>query len=257
MKVRGVAEHGVVELAAGGDALHGFEAEGAELGRVSFDGGGGEAPEGEGRGDIDHAGAAGHDGLGGGGEGREEVAFEEGEAIAAVGRSGRGRRGGGSGGVEHVLNGADGADGIFGEGEGHGNGADEFAVDVDGAAAHALHDAGVFEGSAGEAREDEGFLGAGVIEDAEDIGLELLDFVADEDSASGGVHAARISRRGRICADAERARAATKAKRARRRTGPYCSWGRVRRGRMGHAWRGVRLRRGAYAFGSGFLGRHI
>ena len=87
------------------------------------------------------------------------------------------RRRGGGGGAQHVFDGADAGDGILGEGEGHGDGADEFAVDVDRAAAHALHDAGMFERSAGEAGEDEGFLGADVVEHAEDFDLEFLDFV--------------------------------------------------------------------------------
>ena len=63
-----------------------------------------------------------------------------------------------------------------------------FAIDIDRAAAHALHDAGVFEGTAGESREDEGFLGADVIEHAQDFDLKLLDAVAVEDGAPDAVH---------------------------------------------------------------------
>ena len=90
---------------------------------------------------------------------------------------------------QHGLDGADAGDGVLGEREGHGDGADEFAVDVDGAAAHALHDAGMFQRSAGEAGEDEGFLGADIVEHAEDFDLELLDLVAVEDGAAGAAHA--------------------------------------------------------------------
>ena len=64
----------------------------------------------------------------------------------------------------------------------------EFAIDVDGAAAHALHDAGVFEGSAGETGEDEGFLGADIVEHSEDFDLKVLDFVPVEYSAAGAAH---------------------------------------------------------------------
>ena len=92
------------------------------------------------------------------------------------GRWRRGGRGGDGGGPQHGLDGADAGDGVFGEREGHGDGADEFAVDVDRAAAHALHDAGMFERSAGEAGEDEGFLGADIFEHAEDFDLKILDF---------------------------------------------------------------------------------
>ena len=104
----------------------------------------------------------------------------------------RRRRGGCSGGggrAQHGLDGADAGDRVLGKREGHGDGADEFAVDVDGAAAHALHDAGVFQGSAGEAGEDEGFLGADVVEHAEDFDLKVLDLVAVEDGAAGAAHA--------------------------------------------------------------------
>jgi len=101
-------------------------------------------------------------------------------------RIGRGGRGGGT---YHVLDWTNGGDRVFGEWECHGDGADEFAVDVDGAAAHSFHDAGVFEGPAGEAREDEGFLGAEVVEDAENFDLELVDAVTGEDGAAGASHA--------------------------------------------------------------------
>src|SRR5205085_6833538 len=80
-------------------------------------------------------------------------------------------------------------DGVLGKGAGHGDGADEFSIDVDRAAAHALHDAGMFEGAAGEAGEDEGFFGAEILEDAEDFDLELVDAIAGEDGASSAAHA--------------------------------------------------------------------
>ena len=41
----------------------------------------------------------------------------------------------------------------------------------------------------GEAGEDEGFLGADIVEDAEDFDLEVLDFVPIKDGAPSAVHA--------------------------------------------------------------------
>ena len=62
-------------------------------------------------------------------------------------------------------------------------------VDVDGAAAHALHDAGLFERPAREPRQDDGFLGPNVLEHAEDFHLKFVDAPARENGAAGAVHA--------------------------------------------------------------------
>src|ERR1039457_4472453 len=83
---------------------------------------------------------------------------------------------------------AGGGDGVLGKREGHCHRPDEFAVDVNRAPAHALHDAGVFQRSAGEAGEDEGFLGADIVEHAQDFDLEVLDFVPVIDCAAGAAH---------------------------------------------------------------------
>ena len=59
LEVGGIA-HGGLDLAAAGDALARFESEGAELRREGVERGAAESAEGERRGDIDHAGLAGH-----------------------------------------------------------------------------------------------------------------------------------------------------------------------------------------------------
>ena len=46
----------------------------------------------------------------------------------------------------------------------------------------------MFQRTAGEAGEDEGFLGADVVEHAKDFDLKVLDFVPIEDGAAGTVH---------------------------------------------------------------------
>src|SRR6185312_4734117 len=64
-----------------------------------------------------------------------------------------------------------------------------FAVNVDRAATHPLHDAGVFERSAGETAEDEGLLRTDVVENAEDFDVKVFYFVAGENGFTDGVHA--------------------------------------------------------------------
>ena len=46
----------------------------------------------------------------------------------------------------------------------------------------------MLERAAGEPRENEGFLGADILEDAKDLDLEFFDAVAGEDGASGAAH---------------------------------------------------------------------
>ena len=139
-------------------------------------------------------------------------------AEAAVGR-GRGDGGGNGGGAHHVLDGPDAGDGVLGEREGHGDGAGQFAIDIDGAAAHALHDAGMFERAAGEPGQDEGFLGAEIVEHAEDFDLEFVDAVAGEDGAAGAAHAGSDVLQGKkeagLGEEGQRARGAAGTRKAR------------------------------------------
>ena len=122
--------------------------------------------------------------IAGSGRGMARVTSRSARAsCVARSRRGSGRR------TQHVLDGANARDGVLGEREGHGDGADEFAIDIDRAAAHALHDAGVFQRAAREAREDQRFLGADVFEHAEDFDIEVGDLVAGKDGASDAVHA--------------------------------------------------------------------
>ena len=120
--------------------------------------------------------------------GRERGASEVGGRQVEGGAGAR-RRGGQIGGPHHVLDGPDAGDGILGERERHGDGAGQFAVDIDRAAAHALHHAGVLQRTAGEPRQDQGFLGAEIIQHAQDFDLKLLDAIAGEDGAADAVHA--------------------------------------------------------------------
>jgi hypothetical protein len=46
----------------------------------------------------------------------------------------------------------------------------------------------MFQRSAGEAGEDEGFLGTDVVEHAENFDLEVLDFVPVKDGTPGAAH---------------------------------------------------------------------
>ena len=98
-----------------------------------------------------------------------------------------------------------------------GHGADQPAVDVDRAAAHAGDDAGVGERTAFEPREDQVAARADdVLEHAEDVDLELLDAGAVEDGPADADHA-RPDLRRRPSA-AWRARQPGRAQRRRSRT---------------------------------------
>ena len=92
-------------------------------------------------------------------------------------------------GPDHVFDGANAGDGLLGEGKRQGDGAGKFAVDVDGAAAHPLHHAGLPQRTAGEPRQDDGLVRTDIIEHAEDLHLEFLDAIPGKHGASGAVHA--------------------------------------------------------------------
>ncbi len=77
---------------------------------------------------------------------------------------------------EHLLDGRDAGDGFLGElADAVGERANQLAVDVDGAAAHAIDDAGVFGLGAVELGENEVLAGAArAAQDAEDLDLHGL-----------------------------------------------------------------------------------
>jgi hypothetical protein len=82
---------------------------------------------------------------------------------------------------DHLLNRLYAGDGLFSEREAKRDGSEQFAIDINRAAAHSLHDAGLFEGPAGELGEDDGLLWSEVFEDTEDLDLELFDPISAED----------------------------------------------------------------------------
>ena len=89
----------------------------------------------------------------------------------------------------HLAERRDAGDRLLAEGPGVGDGAEQFAVDVDGAAAHAGDDAGLVEVQAGQPAKDHVAAGAGVLEHAEDLGLEGLDLGPLHDGAAVALHA--------------------------------------------------------------------
>jgi len=134
-------------LGAGGNALSRFEAEGARLRGEGVERAWLKPPKERG-GDIDHAGLAGERAAGLGSAG--EVAVEEGGALAGAG----GEEAGAAEGVVAVRTMAS-IGGcrrwVLGEGNAIATAPTSLPSDVNGAAAHALHDACVFEGATGEA----------------------------------------------------------------------------------------------------------
>ena len=188
LEIGGVA-HARLDFSARGDALARLQAQRAQLRRERFQRGAAEPAEGDGGGDIHHArfagGPRGHPGLGFGQDAREiPIGQRDGGALDRP-RGGWQCRGG----PHHVLDGPYAGDGIFGERKRHGHRAHQPAIDIDRAAAHARHDPGMFERPAREPRQDERFLGADVIQHAQDLDLEFVDLAARKDGPAGAAHA--------------------------------------------------------------------
>src|SRR5947209_1419346 len=76
---------------------------------------------------------------------------------------------------DHLLNWLNSGDRLFRKRKPERNRSQQFAVDIDWTTAHSLHDAGLFEGTAGELREDNSLLWREVFEDTEGLDLELFD----------------------------------------------------------------------------------
>jgi hypothetical protein len=83
---------------------------------------------------------------------------------------------------KHSLNGLDACYGLFGEREAEGDGPEQLTVDVDGATAHTLENAGLGQWTAAEPGEDDSLLWTQILEHAEDFDLELFDAVTLKDS---------------------------------------------------------------------------
>jgi hypothetical protein len=102
------------------------------------------------------------------------------------------KRNGKSGIAEHGFNGLDARYGLFGERKAESDGPEQFAVNIDRAAAHALENAGFGQWAAAKPGEDDSLLWAEILEHTEDFDLELFDAVALEDgpadAAEAGTH---------------------------------------------------------------------
>ena len=94
-------------------------------------------------------------------------------------------------GMQNVFDGGDAADRFLREdAELQGESACEFAVEIDGAAAHASDDAGVLDFRTLEFDQNDGLLGAEEIgHHADDFEVELFDLVAGEDRVGVALHA--------------------------------------------------------------------
>ena len=92
-------------------------------------------------------------------------------------------------GSEHGFNGLDSGDGLLRKREPEGDSAEQLAIDINRAAAHALYHAGFGERAAAESGENNALLWTEIIEHAEDFDLELFDLLAVKDGAAYTVHA--------------------------------------------------------------------
>ena len=87
--------------------------------------------------------------------------------------------------LDHLLDRSDAGDRLLGKGKGPRYGADQLAIDINRAATHSGDHAGLFKRTAGKPRQDQVLLGGnGVLEDAENLDLELINPVAFEDGAA-------------------------------------------------------------------------
>ena len=138
---------------------------------------GGESAEGDGRGDFDQAG-----GVDARHRGRERnLAFRQRGALR-TGVGGRLRSD-----FQHFFDGPNARDGLLGEVERQRDRAHQTAVDIDRAAAHALHDAGFIQRPSGQSRQDDRLLGPDVFQNAQDLDLKFLDLVSGEDGLADAV----------------------------------------------------------------------
>lgn len=90
---------------------------------------------------------------------------------------------------DHGLDGPNAGDRLFREWKSERYCSQEFAVDINRTAAHALEHPGFGERTAAEAREDDRLLWRDIFKDTEDFDLELFDAVALEDGAPDAAEA--------------------------------------------------------------------
>jgi hypothetical protein len=84
--------------------------------------------------------------------------------------------------LDHGFDWLDASDGLLREREAEGDGAEQFTIDIDRAAAHALQNAGLGQRAAAKPGQDDGLLWTEILQDTEDFDLEVFDPVALEDS---------------------------------------------------------------------------
>jgi len=89
----------------------------------------------------------------------------------------------------HLAKRCDARDRLLAEGPGVGHGANQFAVDVNRTAAHALDDTGLVQAQAGQPAQDEVAARTGILEDAQHLGVEGLDLGALHDGLALALHA--------------------------------------------------------------------
>ena len=77
---------------------------------------------------------------------------------------------------------------LLGKRESERHRAEQLAIDIDGAAAHALHDAGFRERTTAQASEDDALLWREILQYSEDLDLKIFDAIVLEDSAANAMH---------------------------------------------------------------------
>ena len=90
---------------------------------------------------------------------------------------------------DHALDGLNPGNWAFREGKAEGNGSEQFAVDINRAAAHALQNASVGERTTTQTSQNDPLFGGDIFENTEYFDLELFDAVAGENSTTDAVEA--------------------------------------------------------------------
>lgn len=88
---------------------------------------------------------------------------------------------------DHLLDGLDSGNRLLGKRKTECNGADELAVNVDGASAHTLQNTGLLQRASAELGQNDGLLWADVLNHPENLDLEFINTIALEHGAANAV----------------------------------------------------------------------
>ena len=89
----------------------------------------------------------------------------------------------------HLFNRLNARDRLLRKRETESNRTEQLAINVNGAPAHSLHDASLFEWPSTQSSQYDALLRSEILKYAEDLDLEIFDAIVMEDSAANALHA--------------------------------------------------------------------